>query len=71
MDEVTKLENVKIYGAGLAVENNRVYTNGGRLCTVVGEGDTIEEARDTVYDALTRISGNIQYRKDIGLDVSE
>jgi len=45
-----------------------VLTNGGRVLTVVSKGKTIAQAREKVYDNISRISfEGAHYRKDIAL----
>jgi phosphoribosylamine-glycine ligase len=44
-------------------------TAGDYVCTVVGLGDTIEDARDKVYNTIKKkieIPNSIAYRTDIG-----
>ncbi|MHA2253368.1 MAG: phosphoribosylamine--glycine ligase [Candidatus Kariarchaeaceae archaeon] len=63
------LHNVELYGAGIQVKNNRYYTNGGRLFSLVGYGQDILEAKKHVYTALQSIKiegDNLHYRTDIG-----
>ena len=50
-------------GAGMG----RVLTNGGRVLTVVGRGDSIEQAREQAYRRVAQINfEGAQYRRDIG-----
>ncbi|GAJ20061.1 unnamed protein product, partial [marine sediment metagenome] len=43
-----------------------VLTNGGRVLTVVASGKTITEARERVYDNISRVHfEGCHYRKDI------
>lgn len=47
-------------------ENEKYYTNGGRVLMVIGEGDTPHIAREKAYNAIKKINfENIYYRKDI------
>jgi phosphoribosylamine--glycine ligase len=47
-------------------------TNGGRVLTVVGVGDTFAEAKERAYGRIGAISfDGMQYRKDIGWSESE
>ncbi len=60
-------ESVKVFHAGTKLENNQVFTNGGRVLCVTALGNTVKEAQDKAYKAV----GNIEwqgmfYRKDIG-----
>ena len=57
-----------VTGGGSAGENiERVVTSGGRVLTVTGWGDTLEEARDKAYRRVDTISFQGAYhRRDIG-----
>ena len=45
----------------------RVVTSGGRVLTVVGRGDSIEQAREQAYRRVAQIHfEGVQYRRDIG-----
>lgn len=49
--------------------NQKLYTTGGRVLTVVGRDKSLEGAKKKAYDNIKRIWFNgIRYRKDIGLD---
>ncbi len=66
-DEVKSLHNVEVFHAGTALQDNTVVTNGGRVLGVTALGDTIAEAIDNAYDAVSRIHWDgAYYRKDIG-----
>ena len=50
-----------------ALLSGDIVTSGGRVLTVVGMGDTLEEARQRVYANVARIQfEDAQYRTDIG-----
>lgn len=69
LEEAMEMDGITILGAGVDVEDGRFYANGGRLFSVVGEGDNILEAKQRAYSAMTRISiegNNLHYRTDIG-----
>lgn len=69
IEEAMKMEGVQIFGAGVVVQDGRFYADGGRLFSVVGEGDNIIEARQRAYDAVAHIyveGNNLHYRTDIG-----
>lgn len=67
-----KGDNVVIYHSGTLTQStesgsDRVITNGGRVLAVTGIGSTLEEALNTSYAAISKISfDGIQYRRDIG-----
>ena len=53
--------------AGGRGESNRIVTSGGRVLTVVGRGESLEEARRVAYRRVERIQfENARYRRDIG-----
>jgi len=61
------VEGVRVFHAGTSVRDGRVVSSGGRVLTVVGIGDTLNEARTRAYRAVeaVRYEGKI-YRRDIG-----
>ena len=62
-------KDVLIFHAGTRLgEDNTIYTNGGRVLTVVGTGRNLAEARDKVYRNISNIEfEGCYYRKDIAL----
>lgn len=68
IDEAETDENVDVYFAGVAKNEAGDYvTNGGRVLAVTGVGTTLQEAIDTSYKAVKKISfPGMQYRSDIG-----
>lgn len=62
-------KDVNVFHAGTKLgDNGEVFTNGGRVLTVVASGKTLEEARGKVYDNVSRISfEGCFYRNDIAL----
>lgn len=58
----------KVFLAGATLENDKLRTNGGRVLSVVGNGKTIDEARNNAYKAIEKLDFNGKYfRNDIGL----
>ena len=57
-----------IYHAGTACnDKNELVTSGGRVLTVVGIADTLQEARDVAYSRLETVQfEKMHYRNDIG-----
>lgn len=48
--------NVLVFHAGTTVnEEGQIVTNGGRVLSVVAKGETLEEAKDKVYEAIKYI----------------
>ena len=57
-----------VFHAGTAMTNEKTVTNGGRVLAVTALGESLEKAREIVYDDIEKI--NFQgrtYRSDIGL----
>ncbi len=67
IEEAEKDKNVIVFHAGTKMEDNNLITNGGRVLGVSAIGASLEEALDTAYRAVLKISfEGMQYRKDIG-----
>lgn len=69
LDEVRKIDGVRLYGASVKEEDGRYYANGGRLFYIVGEGETVIDARRKAYEAMSVVSidgNNLHFRTDIG-----
>ena len=62
-------KDVLVFHSGTKLDKSgRLVTAGGRVLTVVATGQTIERARNKVYDNVERISfKGMQHRNDIGL----
>jgi phosphoribosylamine--glycine ligase len=60
-------DKVVVFHAGTRREGDKYYTSGGRVFGVSGSGGSVDEARDSVYDAISKIHfEGCQYRTDIG-----
>ncbi len=58
--------DVHVFHGGTRAVDNGFVTSGGRVCTVVASGKTIQEARERAYDNARRITfENAYYRSDI------
>lgn len=58
----------KVFIAGAKLEDEILKTNGGRVLSVVGVGNTIEEAREDAYKAIEKVNFKDKYyRNDIGI----
>lgn len=67
--EITIPEELEqnVFVAGAKLEDGKLLTNGGRVLGVTTVKDTLKEAIDASYEAVSKISfGNAYYRKDIG-----
>ncbi len=64
--EAAEAEGALVFHAGTAARDGRLVTSGGRILTVTGLGESLEEARARAYDACERISfPGARYRHDI------
>ena len=51
-------------------ENNKYFTDGGRVLLVIGKGATLKEAQENAYKNVSKIEcANLFYRHDIGYQV--
>ena len=69
IEKAKKIKGVHILGAGIKKDKNTYVANGGRILYVIGEGDTILDAREKAHSAMSQIfieGNNLQYRTDIG-----
>lgn len=69
LDKSYKAEGIVIHQAGTQRRGQRIVTAGGRVLSIVGSGETIEEAGQKAQEFIK--SGKVyfigqQYRKDIG-----
>ncbi len=69
--EIKGLENTDlVFHMGTKKENDKYYTDGGRVLLVVGKGKTLKEAQKDAYNNVNKIEcENLFYRKDIGYQV--
>lgn len=66
LDLLKNQEGIKVFHAGTKYENGKIVTNGGRVLSVVACGKDIKDAKERVYDAVSKISfEGAHYRKDI------
>ena len=69
LDEVRRMEGVRLYGAGVKKTGGKYYAYGGRLFYILGEGKTVIEARKKAYEAMSMVhidGNNLHFRTDIG-----
>ena len=68
--EISGLEDLNdkiVFHNGTMKKDDKVYSNGGRVLSIVSLGQSLEEARENVYENIRKISfDNMTYRKDIG-----
>ncbi len=67
LEEVENMEDVMVFHAGTALKDGKFVTAGGRVLGVTALGNTIKEAIERAYEAVSKISWDgMHYRKDIG-----
>lgn len=68
LEDASKVANSHVFHAGTTLnDSGEVITSGGRVLGVTALGDTLEEARDTAYEAASKIHfDGMQLRTDIG-----
>ena len=66
LGEAAKLPDIKVFHAGTKIENNLIVTDGGRVLGVTALHDTLAQAKERAYEAVSKISfQGAFYRKDI------
>jgi phosphoribosylamine--glycine ligase len=67
LPNASRLDDVLVFHAGTARRGDEIVTAGGRVLTVVGRGETYEEAIERAYAGVSKISfDGMHYRRDIG-----
>ena len=60
--------DVHVIHAGTRLENDALFTAGGRVLGVVGQAESLAQALQSAYKGVGRIHfEGMQYRRDIGL----
>ena len=60
-------DNLMIFHSGTKIMNDKYYTSGGRVLSIVGQDSSLKGAIDNVYNNINKINfDNMYYRKDIG-----
>lgn len=61
------LNDVEVYAAGVKEVNGRLASNGGRIYLIEAHGETLDEARQKIYNQLEELdTQGCFYRLDIG-----
>jgi phosphoribosylamine--glycine ligase len=61
-----------VFHAGTALHGDRLVTNGGRILSVTGVGESVAAARETAYTAADRIAfAGARRREDVALAAAE
>lgn len=68
--EITGLDlvddDIIVFHGGTKLSDGKIFTDGGRVLAVTAIGNTIEEARNKVYENIKKIKfEKMEYRKDI------
>lgn len=67
LDVAADIEDVVVFHAGTALQNDKIVTAGGRVLGVTGLGSTVAEAIDRAYQGVKAIHWqDVHYRSDIG-----
>ena len=67
---IESVEGSVIFHAGTLKKNNKVYTNGGRVLSVVSTAPNLKEALKKSYKTISKIQFQGKtFRKDIGFDL--
>ncbi|OFI47659.1 phosphoribosylamine--glycine ligase [Floricoccus penangensis] len=67
--EIPKFDNpdIQVYYAGVAREDDKLVSSGGRIFLVEASGNSLEDAQNKIYSALKEVSlPDMFYRNDIG-----
>jgi phosphoribosylamine--glycine ligase len=68
LKKAARVDGAHVLHAGTRLDDGKVVSAGGRVLAVVGLGDSLEDARATAYDGLSRIElQGGQSRTDIAL----
>jgi phosphoribosylamine--glycine ligase len=67
LDEVKRIDGVKVFHAGTRLRDGKILTSGGRVLNVTALGATLAEALERAYSAAQMIEfEGKDYRRDIG-----
>jgi phosphoribosylamine--glycine ligase len=66
LNDAKSMDDVVVFHAGTAFNNNEIVTNGGRVLGVTALGKGIKAAKERAYEAIKKIHfEGMHYRKDI------
>lgn len=61
-------ENANAFQAGTVMKEGKLLTDGGRVLSIVGSGETLQDAIKNTYEEVRKVSfENAYYRSDIGV----
>ena len=65
--QATDIDGVKLFHAGTKLDQNKIFTSGGRVFCATALGKNLREAQQKAYSLVESIAFNgAFYRKDIG-----
>ena len=65
--QVTDLDGVKLFHAGTKLNQNKIFTSGGRVFCATALGKNLREAQHKAYSLVESVTFNGAFcRKDIG-----
>lgn len=66
LDDAAEFKNAQVFHAGTTAKDMKVLNSGGRVLSVTGVGDSIADAKETAYKAVSKITWEGGwYRTDI------
>ncbi len=69
VENAEALNDTVIFFAGVGEKDGQLVNSGGRVLAATASGETIDEARERAYEAVSKISfSGAHYRKDIAKD---
>ena len=72
LDKINLKKNEFIFHAGTKTNNNRIYSNGGRVLNFVVTSNNFKESKDKAIQLIKELDWqNGYYRRDIGFKVIE
>ncbi len=68
---ITNTNNIQVFHSGTKADSEgKVYTSGGRVLSIVGQGENFDDAFNIIYKEIEKISfKGMNYRRDIGYQV--
>ncbi len=67
LKEISAIPGIVVFHAGTKYENGEYFTSGGRVLNVCASADTLSEALENIYSAISAVSfEGMHCRRDIG-----
>jgi len=68
LENAARLPEVRIFQAGTKRQDGKIVTSGGRVLAITALGESVTEARERAYDAISQIHfEGCHFRRDIAL----